>query len=78
MLRGNSLGAFDKRVKNMGMAEAENTNVVARLDDYRPRPEPPGKFTLAEYQKALAELSAAASSILAVTEILARIGPPPY
>lgn len=61
----------------MGMTETDNhTSVVARLDDYRPRLDPPGKLTIADYQKALAELAAAASSILAVTEILVRLGPP--
>lgn len=63
----------------MGMAETDNhPSVVTRLDDYRPRPEPPHSLTMTDYQKMLAELAAAASSILAVTEILARIGPPPH
>lgn len=66
----------------MGSAETNNNRlqVVARIEDYRGfrgfAIEPPSMFTASDYQKMLAELAAAASSILAVTEMLARLGPP--
>lgn len=63
----------------MGTAETRNhLQVVARIEDYYRgfAAEPVRQITKDDYQKALAELATAAASILALTEILTRIGPP--
>jgi hypothetical protein len=58
--------------------EAKNhLQVVARIEDYyQGFIAEPLRFTSADYQKVLADLARAAGSILAVTEILARLAPP--
>lgn len=63
------------------MASAEPNNnhlqLVARIEDYRGFvAEAPRVLSAADYQKIMAELALVASTLLAITEMLSRIGPP--